>query len=359
MPANTFTRRDLFASAAAGVMAVSAIAPRAFAADAVANPKGKLGLGVAPAGFGQRSRANAAAKVEMIDWAHDNGYGGLETRLPPADPEAARQFRNKLETYNMRAIFDIPLPANDAAVPAFEANVKAAVEAGAYGLHAALTQRRYEEFNDFDTFWARFRTIKATVARAEPILARHKLRLALENHKGWRSLEQAAWMKELGSPWVGVHLDFGNNIALCEHPTETMNNLLPYIFSAHIKDMAVEPYEDGFLLSEVALGDGLLDLKGMVAALRGKDPSIMFDLEMITREPLKIPVFTEKYWATFDDPRSPLPGHDLAKTLEMVRKNPPKKAVPHTTGLSPEAALKLEDDNNRASLEYARKNLGL
>ena len=251
----------------------------------------------------------------MIDWAHDNGYGGLESRLPPADPEAARRFRNKLETYNMRAIFDIPLPANDAALPAFDANVKAAVESGAYGLHAALTQRRYEEFNDFATFWARFETIKATVARAEPTLAKYKVRLALENHKGWRSLEQAAWMKQLGSPWVGVHLDFGNNISLCEHPTETMNNLLPYIFSAHIKDMAVESYEDGFLLSEVLLGDGLLDLKGMMKTLRAKDPNMMFDLEMITREPLKIPVYTPKYWATFDDPRSPLPGaiRDLGK----------------------------------------------
>jgi hypothetical protein len=121
----------------------------------------------------------------------------------------------------------------------------------------------------------------------------------------------------------------------------------------------VEPYEDGFLLSEVMLGDGLLDLKGMVTTLRQKDPNMMFDLEMITREPLKIPVYTEKYWATFDDPRSPLPGHDLAKTLELVRKNPPKKPVPHTAGLSAEAALKLEDDNNRLSLEYARRNLDL
>ena len=85
----------------------------------------------------------------------------------------------------------------------------------------------------------------------------------------------------------------------------------------------------------------------------------MFDLEMITREPLKIPVFTAKYWATFDDPRSPLPGHDLAKMLELVKKSPPKVPVPHTAGLSPEAALKLEDDNNRESLVWARKNLDL
>jgi sugar phosphate isomerase/epimerase len=354
MSHTSLSRRELLASAAGAMLL-----PLSANSAPVANPRGKLGIGVAAAGFGQRVRANAAAKVEMVDWAHENGYGGLETRLPPADLDAAHKLRDKLESLNMRIVFNIPLPAADADIPAFDARIKAAQESGAYCLRAALTQRRYEQFSDFPTFWKNFETIKATVARAEPTLAKYKVKVALENHKGWRSLEHAAWLKQLSSPWVGVLFDFGNNISLCEHPEETMNNLMPYIFAAHIKDMAVEPYEDGFLLSEVPLGDGLLDLKGMMTALRQKHPEMMFNLEMITREPLKIPVYTEKYWATFDDPRSPLPGHDLAKTLEMVRKNPPKKPLPHTSGLSPEAALKLEDDNNSASRDYARKNLDL
>ena len=36
--------------------------------------------------------------------------------------------------------------------------------------------------------------------------------------------------------------------------------------------MGVEEYADGFLLSEVPLGEGILDLKGMVAALRKANP---------------------------------------------------------------------------------------
>ena len=35
---------------------------------------------------------------------------------------------------------------------------------------------------------------------------------------------------------------------------------------------------------------------------------MIFALEMITREPLKIPVFTKKYWATFDDSLQPAAG---------------------------------------------------
>jgi hypothetical protein len=54
--------------------------------------------------------------------------------------------------------------------------------------------------------------------------------------------------------------------------------------------MAVAPYEDGFLLSEVPMGEGFLDLETMVDMLRQKDPNIVFDLEMITRD-LKVPIY--------------------------------------------------------------------
>jgi hypothetical protein len=82
-----------------------------------------------------------------------------------------------------------------------------------------------------------------------------------------------------------------------------------------------------------------------------------FDLEMITRDPLKIPVFTDKYWVTFDDSYSPLPARDLARVLEIVHKNKPKSPLPRTTGMSPEAQLKLEDDNILKSISYARQYL--
>ena len=154
-------------------------------------------------------------------------------------------------------------------------------------------------------------------------------------------------------------LDFGNNLSLCEDPMETARTLAPYVVYAHIKDMAVEEYEEGFLLSEVPMGDGFLDLKQIVGMLRQKDPNMIFNLEMITRDPLKIPVYTPKYWATFDDAYSPLPGRDLAAVLALVKKNRPRKPLPRVTGLSAEAAVKLEDDCNAQCIAYARQNLGL
>ena len=350
------TRRELLLAAASATALLRAQAP-----SAVPNPQGKRGVGATPTGFKLRMLVNREAKppVDWIDYCHSLGLGGAETGMPPLDAEGINKFRDKIQSYNMHIIFNVKMPASEADLPAFEAGVKAATQIGAYGLHAALTPRRYEQFDSFDAFKTSFEKNQKIVAIAEPVLKKYKIRLALENHKGWRSAEQAAWLKRLSSEYVGVHFDFGNNVSLCEDPMQTLDTLLPYTFSAHIKDMAVAPYPDGFLLSEVVLGDGFLDLKTMVSKLRKKDPDMAIDLETITRDPLKIPIFTDKYWVTFDDSYSPLPGRDVARILEIVHKNPPKKPLPQTTGMSQADQLKLEDGNNLASIVYARENLGL
>jgi sugar phosphate isomerase/epimerase len=281
--------------------------------------------------------------------------GVVEASPPAMDAESIKKFRQRLESYNLRVIMGAPLPRDAAGVEAFEAAVKACKEAGAINLRAAMTARRYEEFDTLEKFKANFELCQKQVALAEPILRKHRMALALENHKGWRATEHAAWLKRVGSEWLGVHLDFGNNLALCEDPADTLKVLYPYVISSHIKDMAVEMYEDGFLLAEVPLGEGFLDIKGMVATLQKKDPNMAFNLEMMTRDPLKIPVLTPGYWPTFDDSYSPLPARDLAKVLELVRKNKPKQPLWYTSTMSSEAVLKLEDDNNRKCIEFARQ----
>lgn len=345
------TRRELLGAAGAAALCM----------NAEAQERPLRNMGGAPAGFPVRSRAarESGKPFDFVEYCHGLGFGVVETRVNLADAAAVRELRRKLDTYNMRCILDVPLPRDESGVAAFDSSLKAARDAGVQMLHTAMTQRRYEEFNTLEAFQQSFERNQKTIALAEPVLRKHQIRLGMENHKGWRSAEQAAWLKRLGSEWVGVHFDFGNNVSLCEAPEQTLHNLLPYITACHLKDMAVEPYEDGFLLSEVPLGEGFLDIKGMVATIQKKDPNTPFDLEMITREPLKIPVFTDKYWVTFDDPSSPLPGRDLARTLEIVRRNKPKFPLPHPTGLSQDAQLKLEDDNVRKSIEYARKNLSL
>jgi hypothetical protein len=76
---------------------------------------------------------------------------------------------------------------------------------------------------------------------------------------------------------------------------------------------------------------------------------------MITRDPLQVPIYTDKYWSTLED----IPGRQVAHMMEIVEKNPPKKALPRTTGLDPEARKKLEEGYNLACIRFARESLGL
>lgn len=305
-------------------------------------------------GFGNRNRAGG---FDIVEHCHNLRLGAVRINVPQGGAEAVRALRKKLDTYQMRCIVSVAPPRTDAAVAAYEASIAAARELGAVTTHASFTQRRYEEFDTFAAFKASFDAHRTSVERAEPILRKYKMKLAIENHKGWRAAEHVAWIKQIGSEYVGACYDFGNNLALCEDPADTYRLLAPVTFYVSFKDMAVAPYEDGFLVSEVALGEGILDIPGMVRGLQQRDPNMIFALEMITREPLKIPVFTQKYWATFDPSGSPLPGKDVSRMLEIVRSS--KQKLTTTAGLTPAQALALEDDLINRSIAYARKNLSL
>jgi sugar phosphate isomerase/epimerase len=329
-------------------LAAAALAPMAQSAQAASK------LGAAPTGFNMRNGAarEVGKTFDMLEYCRSLGLAGAElsTGINTGIPT---------ETYGMRIVLNTPLPKTSGDIDKFDASVKACKQAGAIAIHAAMTQRRYEQFDTFAAFQANFQQCQRSVELAEPILRKHRIKLAIENHKGWRAAEQAAWIRRVSSPWVGVCFDFGNNIALCETPEQTLDFLAPYTVFCHIKDMAVESYAKGFHLSEVPLGDGLLNLKAMVQKLRQHDPNMLFCLETITRDPLEIPIFTDRYWATFDDAVSPLPGRDLAKVFELVIQNPPKQPLPRITGLTTAERVKLEETNNLKSIAYAREHLDL
>ena len=286
------------------ILGTVAVAPFAFA-----QTQSRSRMGGAPTAFSLRMRAarKEGKPFDVVEHCHHIGLSAAEATLP-ATPDGVKKLRQHVDEYNMRLVLNAPLPKSETDLPVFDAAVRACKDAGAFALHAAMTQRRYEQFDSFAAWKRNFEQCQQTVALAEPVLRKHRMPLAIENHKGWRSAEQAAWMKQLSSEWVGVCFDFGNNLSLCETPKQTLQALAPYALMCHIKDMGLQEYKDGFLLSEVVFGDGILNLKQMVQTLRAKDVNMLFLMEMITRDPLRIPVYTDRYWASFDDSASPVPA---------------------------------------------------
>jgi sugar phosphate isomerase/epimerase len=249
----------------------------------------------------------------------------------------------------------ISLPKNRPDIERFEAAVRTAKQTGATVIRIAIGGRRYEQFSKAEQFKAFAERSLKSLQLAEPIAARHHMRLAIENHKDFRIDQMLGMLRRLNSEYVGVCVDTGNSFALLEDPMATVEAYAPYAYAAHLKDMAVTEYEDGFLLADVPLGQGLLDLPRIVHVLRKARPEIRFSLEMATRDPLKVPCLTEKYWITFAD----VPGFDLARTLSYVRSNSSKGRLPKVNHLPLDELVKLEEANVKKCLLYAKEHLNL
>jgi sugar phosphate isomerase/epimerase len=325
---------------------------------------GRSSLGVVGESYTiRRAEARKGATAERFDdplvfleSARRLGAGGIQLDIGARDTAYTDQLRARCHSGAMFFEASIRLPRNAADVARFDAEVQTAKAAGATVVRTVmLSGRRYETFTTLEAFRTFADAAYQSLTLAEPIVARRGVRLAVENHKDWSAVQLAGNLKRLGSERVGACVDTGNNIALLEDPMEVVETLAPWAFTTHLKDMGVEEYEQGFLLSEVPLGEGFLDLPRIVRTLRTARPEVRFNLEMITRDPLKVPCLTQKYWATFPD----FPASGLARALAMVRAHAAKRPLPRISGLSQAEKFEREDENVRRCLAYAREHLGL
>ena len=147
-------------------------------------------------GFGNRNRAGG---FDILEHCHTLGLGAVRLNVPQG-PDAvravapeARHLRHALHRQRRAA------PHGRGGGGLRGVAIAAAREMGAVTTHASFTARRYEEFETFEAFQASFEAHKKSVERAEPILRKHKMKLAIENHKGWRAAEHAAWVRQVGS----------------------------------------------------------------------------------------------------------------------------------------------------------------
>ncbi len=289
--------------------------------------------------------------VSFFDYAKEVGAEGVQTAVHTI--EQARGMRSRVEAGGCYE-GDIRLPKNESDLAAFNNDVRLVREAGGAVARAVLTGiRRYEGFKSL----AAFREFRAqglkTLRLSEPVLRKLGVRLALENHKDQLTTELIEMLRHVSSEWIGVCVDTGNNIALLEEPHAVVEALAPFAASVHLKDMAVQPYADGFLLSEVPLGTGLLDLPRIIATLRKANPGIGFNLEMGTRDPLKVPCLTPGYWAPFTE----RPAIDLAHAMTLVRDHPVHQPPPSVTGKEVAQVLAEEEMNNKVSLAWMREHV--
>lgn len=117
------------------------------------------------------------------------------------------------------------------------------------------------------------REVEATLCSVAPSYAEAGVTVAIENHFLTPSTEIDAIVRTVASPAVGVCLDTANSIMVHEWPAHTIGMLAPHAVNLHLKDYAVVPDEHGVgghVVGRV-LGDGLLEIPALLAALREAD----------------------------------------------------------------------------------------
>ena len=323
--------------------------------------KTRLGLVIYAWGIHQRNRwegrhPGLGAPLAFLEECQLLGAGGLQYPFALDDEPHAAEFRRRAESYEMHVEASVSPPRDDTDVDRFERQIRIARLFGATIARTVLFPgRRYEQFKSVGEF--RDYSIRGgrSLELAEPVVRRHQVRLAVENHKDQRRPERLAFLEGLSSEFVGACVDVGNNLALLEDEVELARSFAPWVWSVHLKDQDFAEDPEGFLLADAALGQGCLNLIEVVRILREARPGLNFNLEVITRDALKVPVFTPQYWATLGE----VPASDLAAVLRRVRERKDRPAFPMLSRMEPKEQLAQERENVQQSLSYAREKLGL
>ena len=343
-------RRDFLV---AGITGATALAV-AWAAEPV--PRANMGLLFYS--YGLRAKAQKdwgfADPVQFLEFAHQRGAVAVQLSLGIRSRDEAIAVRQTCDRLGMHVEGIVSPPKAGAAdLERFATELATARECGSSVVRVVmLGGRRYEVFEKADDFPAFSKGAAEALKRADRIAQDHKIVLAVENHKDYRTDELIDVLKGVSSEWIGVCLDTGNNLALLEDPLAAVVALAPFARTVHLKDIGVEESKDGFRMAEVPLGRGFFDLPRMVAAVRQASPKAMFHLEMITRDPLSIPCLTDKYWATLER----VSGRDLARTIAQVRKAAGTEPIPRISALSTEQQLLAEDRHVRESFKFAARS---
>jgi len=346
----------------AGGLSVLALGPAGKAQGPSAARRAKLGLVTYCLDIRQKSSlaqgggSQPWGALDFLEECRRLGAGGMQFPLGAKQAPFLAELRRKAEQYEMHLEATVELPRAAADLERFEGQLLAAKQAGATVARTVmLPGRRYEQFDSADEFKLACERGLKSLQLAEPVAARHRVRLAVENHKDHRVQEKLEVLKRLSSEYVGLCVDVANNVALLEDPMAVIQAFAPWALTVHIKDQAIREYAEGFWLADVALGAGFLELPAMVKLLRQARPEVRFNLEVITRDPIKVPVLTPKYWATMPG----VPGADLARTLCTVKAKSPKEPLRMVNSLPAEQQIEFEQKMVEDSLTYAREHLEL
>ena len=156
------------------------------------------------------------------------------------------------------------------------------------------------------------------------------VKLAVENHGGdLQAREMKTMIEAVGRDVMGVCLDSGNPVWMLEDPHMTLEMLIPYAETCHVRDSAVWKTPEGIAVRWVNMGEGNVDIDGWIRKFIRAKPGLPIIFEnLVSARPRVHAIYDAKFWDNWRQ----MPASEFSRFLTIADKGTPRPAVPLPAG---------------------------
>lgn len=242
-------------------------------------------------GFVGDYRDQAITLEQLMDKAVEWGLDGIHLTnvdLVSHDPKRLAQVKKAAQDHGLYLEFNCSL--NEEFDPrlneTFESACKVAEAIGADLVKFSLDIRRPKPLYGscfHPDVMRQLCDVVDQIKAALPEYERTGIRLAVENHTETFADEIVWVIEQVNHPLVGACVDTINSVSVLENPQYATERLAPYAFCCHFCDNALVRDQDGAHFIGVAIGQGDIDNKKTLQALKDLAPDffdrITFEVE--------------------------------------------------------------------------------
>ncbi len=209
----------------------------------------------------------------------------LESCYIPADLAYIRHLRDILDDAGMERVWawghrdGLEGGTNEEALRQLIAHLGFAEAIGASVMRIVGSSRRFRHLPHEPQLDNLARMLAEAVKPAQD----HGIRLAIENHIDFTAAEIESLLDRVSSPYLGLCFDTGNCVRLLDDPVKAITRLAKYCFATHVKDLRVQkhaPADAWYFFSSVPLGEGFVDLPGVIQTLAASNYTGLLAIEI-------------------------------------------------------------------------------
>ena len=253
---------------------------------------------------------------QLMDMAVEHGLSGVE--FPPGDclPDLSPTSLELARTRAVESGLFVVADGGQVEGEMLRRLIPAAASLGASTLRVVMSGVLGGDRRPLSGRWKTHLAGCGEILReALPLAEEHGVAIAVENHSDATSHDMVWLCEELDSAYIGVTLDVGNVLAVCEEPFGYTERLLPYLRHVHLKDYTIHPTDEGYRIARCSLGSGVVDYPGLLSLIdgyRGQRGQITKTIELGAIYARHVRMLMDDYWAEY-------PDRDIRDMLPFLR----------------------------------------